>query len=335
MRSIGCMLALVATLCATTAHAEPTEDGLIEQGLERRREGRDAEALDLFRQADKEHPSSRARAQIALAEQALGQWLEADRDLRQALSSKEDPWITSHKGALDGALEVIGRHLGTVVVKTNVATAEVWLNDARFGELSADPLRVRAGQLRIELRSKGYERATRTIVVAPATTVTAEIPLTPETSATPVAASTPLAFAAVDNAPREERRPRPENTDAARPRPDATRRAFAWGALGAAGALLGGAVVAQIVREEKADHYNDDTRCFYGDLSRDQRCGVYRGQAESAQTFATVGYVASGALGIASAILFLAVPPPTKSRDWSLRLDVGSSHAAIGVGGRM
>jgi hypothetical protein len=357
MRFVGSMLLLAAVLGASSARAQadstrpdgdwaprrgetedvPDRDSLIERGLQLRREHRDSEALEVFRRTVKVFPSPRAHAQVALAEQALGQWVAAERDLRDALRAKDDPWIKSHKAALEGALEALGKHLGTLVLTTNVMPAEVFLDNTLVGELPMDPLRVAAGPVRIELRSKGYEHAARTVEVAAQTTVTEEIFLIAEPAPEPVAAPVPPPVIQVDEAAHANR---PVQMQKAAPddslSPAAkTRRVLAWSALGAAGAFLGGAIAAQIVSEAKTADYNDDGQCLYGDLTRDQRCGVYRGQAESAQSLATFGYVASGVFGVASAVLFFAFPNKPKSTDVTLRLDFDRSHAAIGIAGRL
>jgi len=343
------MLLLAAVLGASSARAQvdatQTEDekegatdrdSLIEKGLQLRREHRDSEALEVFRRTIKVFPSPRVRAQVALAEQALGQWVAAEHDLREALRATDDPWIKSHKAALEGALEVLGKHLGTLVLTTNVTPAEVFLNNTLVGELPMEPLRVPAGPIRVELRSKGYERASRTVEVAAQTTVTEEIPLVAEPAAAPAAAPPVLpAVIPADEGARANRPVQKAAPDESMSPAAKTRRVLAWSALGAAGAFLGGAIAAQIVSESKTADYNDDSQCLYGDLTRDQRCGVYRGQAESAQSLATFGYVASGVFGVASAVLFFAFPNKPKSSDVTLRLDFDRSHAAIGIAGRL
>ena len=165
--------------------------------------------------------------------------------------------------------------------------------------------------------------------------MTEEIPLVAEPAAAPLAAPvapavTPAAEAARATRPAQKAAPDETLSPAAK-----TRRVLAWSALGAAGAFLGGAIAAQVVSESKTADYNDDSQCLYGELTRDQRCGVYRGQAESAQSLATFGYVASGVFGVASAVLFFAFPNKPKSSDVTLRLDFDRSHAAIGIAGRL
>src|SRR3954466_7836710 len=96
---------------ATVAHAQADEDA-IRAGVELRKEQRDAEALDAFRKAFAIKATPRAQAQIALAEQALGRWLEADRDIEAALSATEDPWVVKNRGYLEDARATIAHHVG-------------------------------------------------------------------------------------------------------------------------------------------------------------------------------------------------------------------------------
>src|SRR5207253_5587464 len=88
------------------------------------------------------------------------------------------------------------------------------------------------------------------------------------------------------------------------PSPPSTQRFLAWGALGAAGAVLGGALAAQLVNQIDTWHYNDNGQCLVPNRgSRDDQCGQYRWRADTAQTFAFIGYAGAGAFGIASAVL--------------------------------
>jgi hypothetical protein len=113
--------------------------------------------------------------------------------------------------------------------------------------------------------------------------------------------------------------------------PPATQRFLAWGTASGAVAFLGGAIAAQLVHEQNASRYNDDSLCkATTTLSRDQRCGTYRGRAETAQTLANIGYVAAGALGVASAVLFFTAPPQRGAKKSAIYVD--AQPGAIGVG---
>ena len=327
------LLVLTMALVTTGARADPDDDALVEKGLKLRRDRRDAEALALFRRAYEARPAPRTQAQIALAEQALGKWVEAERDLLLALATADDPWIASHRQTLDKALATIGKHLGTLAVEANAPEAELWLDGAEAGKLPIRQLRVAAGTVRLEVRAKRYESIARSIEVSPGATTTERFELT----AIPESAKPAAEIVAVTRpaAPPEAPTPSPNPADTRVTGAVATRRAFAWGALSAAGAFLGGAIAAQIVREGSAARYNDDSRCLYGNLSRDERCGVYRGHAESAQGLANIGYVAAGAFGIASAVLFWSSMSTPKTSGLRFGLDVGSSGAELTVGGKL
>jgi len=331
LRSFRWLVVLTITLATFGARAEPIGDALVEKGLKLRRDRRDAEALALFQQAYEARPSPRTQAQIALAEQALGKWVEAERDLLLALAAPNDAWIASHRDTLDKALDTIRKHLGTLGVEANVARAELWLDGAQIGELPIRNHRIAAGPVRLDVRAEGYEPATRSVEIAPGAELTERFELTaiPEPM-NPASATVSVAPAA----PPIAATPAPNNGDSLLPAGLATRRAFAWGTLGAAGAFLGGAIAAQVIREDNAARYNDDGRCLYGNLSRDERCGVYRGQAESAQGLANIGYVAAGVLGVASAILFWSSMNTPNTSSMHFGLDVGSSGGELTVRGK-
>jgi hypothetical protein len=276
-------MVLFFLLTVSVARAEGAEDAFIERGIELRKEHRDGEALEQFRHAEALNPSPKVKAQIALAEHALGRWADAERDLVAALARPDDPWIASRSAVLRGSLDAIRKHLGTLIVRANVDGAELWINGERLGELPRDRLRVVAGPVHLQVSAAGYRPVFRTMDLEPETTLTADVVLVADALAIDRPADAPV--------PAEpERRP--------------LRRTAAWGALAASGVFLGGAAAAQIVRNEQAAKYNDDAVCRVAGSSRDDTCGVYRKQGETAQSWANLGYIASGSLAAAAAILF-------------------------------
>lgn len=72
-------------------------DQLIEAGVAARRGGDDERALVLFTQAWASGHSPRARAQMGLAEQALGKFVDAEAHLSEALAAPGDAWITARR----------------------------------------------------------------------------------------------------------------------------------------------------------------------------------------------------------------------------------------------
>ena len=155
---------------ASGAMGQVSGEALTKEGNELRRDGRDAEALAVLERALAIDPSPRTRAQVGLAEQALGLWVEAERDLSVAMAASNDEWLVHHRDALQSALDAIRSRLATLSVETNVEGAQLWINGSRSGVLPlSSPLRVVAGTVTIEVRAQGYETQERSIHVAPQT----------------------------------------------------------------------------------------------------------------------------------------------------------------------
>lgn len=289
------------------------EEVWIQRGLELRRAHRDAEALVEFERAYASSRSARALAQMALARQALGQWVEAERDLTEALAAADDPWISSRKELLQQSLEAIRDRLAFLVVESNVSPSTLFLNGVPVGELPLPPLRVPAGTVQVEVRTAAHGAAKRALQVKGRTTVVETIHFVTPTAtrvAEPVAApSVVRPKGAAPLARPDSNRSTVAGREAhASARTRDLHRALSFGFLGATGVSLGGAVVAQLIRERHVARYNDDRRCFYGQLSRDQRCGADRGAAETAETYANLGYVGATAFGAAALTLLLTMP---------------------------
>lgn len=106
MRTSVSLSALLAftLLCAGARPAfaapdDPDAEALINRGIELREHGKDDEALGVFKKAFAKSPTPRARAQVALAEQALGLWTAAESDLASCLAAADDAWITNAVGS--------------------------------------------------------------------------------------------------------------------------------------------------------------------------------------------------------------------------------------------
>lgn len=173
-RAALCSLSLALSV-ASTAHgqtspaaSEDEANAAISHGVALRQAGNDDEALAEFRRADQIFPSARAKAQIALAEQALGQWVSAERDLRAALALTDDPWIQRNHDALNAALVQISSRLGSLEVRTNAPGAELFINEERAASLPLTaPVRVPVGTVNIEVRANGYASQRRPVEVTP------------------------------------------------------------------------------------------------------------------------------------------------------------------------
>ncbi len=198
---IWALIVCFAVLAPRPARAQQAEtpDALLARGVELRRTGQDQQALELFRRAFELSHSPRAEAQMGLAEQALGRWLDADQHVREAYAASGDPWIQSHRAGLDASIAVIEQHVGRLEVIGNVPGAEVLVNGQPAGTLPlARPLRLIAGSVSVEVRANGYQPAQRSLTVTAGSLARESIDLlpraaTPETTATTATTTTTTA----------------------------------------------------------------------------------------------------------------------------------------------
>jgi hypothetical protein len=298
MRAVVSLILLLA--CASAAYGEPESrtaaevqsEDWIARGIALRRTGDDAGALTLFERAYALDPSSRAEAQIALAHQALGHWLEAESRLAAVLNYHDDPWVEEHRAVLLESLAAVEQQLGWLVIESEPTGAEIWLDGEPRGVTPlATPLHVTAGEHQVDLR-----RAR----------VTIHRPIQVEAASRTYLS---VAFAPMPQAASATAAPPPQ---AEPPRSHFDPRTAAWIALGGSSALLIAGTVGQIVREHQASIYNDDSVCApQGSESRYDRCGSHRDLANTAQTLAIAGFVGAGLAAVASVAMFASGSPKT------------------------
>lgn len=191
---LAAVLLLMVAPRQVLAGGSDDAESLIKQGLLLRRQGKDTEALDEFRRAYALQPTARTLAQIALAEQALGRWFDAETDLTKALQASSDPWIARNRGLLESGLESIRARLGWLEVTADVPGAEVWVNDARVGTLPlAHPIRLEAGSAVLEIRAAGYAPARRITAIEPGGSAREVVHMVPLMPAAPDAVTSPRA----------------------------------------------------------------------------------------------------------------------------------------------
>ena len=291
-------LVLVLSLGSASPARADDADALIDQGLELREHGKDAAALELFQRAFGTTPSPRAKAQIALAEQALGRWVDAERDLATALSSDADPWITKYKAALDGALTTVRTHLGDVIINGGVGGAAVKVDGVATGVLpSTAPLRLVVGTHTLEVTADGYYPFSQPV------TVRADAPAAVSVEMQHVEAVHPPEVIAPPVVPLARQ---PEE----KPVSHAQRVA---GVVIAASSVapLALALIGLGAHESEVSAYNADASCP-GVSSPTQPAGC-QGHIDAAgawQAVSVVGFVATGALLVTGIIIALTAPHP-------------------------
>lgn len=136
------------------------------RGLEARRRGDDQGALPLLQQAYRLSKAPRASAQLGFCHQALGQWVEAEARLLEALRTESDPWVHKNLAVLQKAIGFVKAHIARIEVVGEPPGAEVLINGNLAGRLPLDaPVRVPEGEVSAELRVQGRIVATRSFRV--------------------------------------------------------------------------------------------------------------------------------------------------------------------------
>jgi hypothetical protein len=180
-------LALVSAPLGAFA-GTPTVDDLIDQGLELRRQARglspDAQrakleqALELLQRAHAQAPSPRTLAQMGLAEQSLGRWLDADSHLAAALASTDYPWIIKNRGLIEQSLAGVGRHIGRLLVQGSPPGASVYVNGQPRGTVPLPaPVQVAEGEASVQITAPGHQPFITTLKIIPEAVATIDTAL--------------------------------------------------------------------------------------------------------------------------------------------------------------
>lgn len=319
MRLLPTTIALV--LAGATVHAQSTDpEVLLREGVALRRAHRDGEALARFEAAYRVLHSPRALAQVGLAEQALGRWVEAESHVSEALAVSDDPWIATNSPALRAALGVIGQHLGGLWVE-GVEGAEVFVDGQRVATLPmATPLRRIAGSVVIEVRAAGHESVRRPLVVPPGGEAREIIRMarapSPELPRDRVAAEA-IAVRTAPHSGESSRLP----------------RRLAWVALVGSAVGLGVGIGALAAREGAATTYNADASCP-GRLSASRQPDGCSGLIDATSTWelaGTIALVAGGALAVTSLVLFVTARSSERAPQPSARISCGGALGTWGV----
>lgn len=312
-----------AASAQATCSTQTNADGLEEQGNTLRREQRDREALALFQQSYALCHGARALLRVGLAEAALGQWVEAARDVTEALSRRDDPWITANRAGAEAQLATIGQHLGDLEVLGEGGPAEVWVGNQRIATWPMErPVRVVAGTVVFSVRAPGYVGVTRSAEVAPGRLTREHVELV----------RAPLAVTAGAPVARVTVAPAPVATTPARPR-GSTQRTLAWASGIGAAVFVGTGVVAYVVGSGAAADWNNDSICQQAAMPtvpRGGQCSGLDSTADTMQALSLAGFIGGGALAVASVVLF-AVAPGSRPRESAARFGCGVGPTALGM----
>jgi PEGA domain-containing protein len=273
----------------------PVARALMDEGLRLRKAGADRPALEVFDRAWRLDGSAQALAQVALAEQALGLWVDGYGHLRRALESSSDPWIATHRETLEMAFREMESHVGRLDVACNVDGAEIRVDGRLLGKTPlATSLLVLAGQSVLSVRARGYFKVTREVQVDPSQLARVDVHLTANEAAdVPVGAANGSA----------------EETTTAR---DALMyTSIGLAALGAATGLTG-----YVMREVNVRVFNDDSRCAPdATFTRTQQCPKEAAAFRRGEVLAISGAAAAGVFGSVGLYLWLQRPDTSSGQD--------------------
>jgi hypothetical protein len=317
---VAAALAAALSSPARAASADDAEaDAAIKRGVELRRHAKDQEALEEFRKAHALVKSARALAQIGLAEQALGRWVDAENDLAEAMASKTDPWIRKNQSTLNGAVDVIRKHLGSLDV-IGPAGAELLLDGRVAGTLPlAKPARVPIGSLTIEVKKDGFFPSTRPVSITAGELTRESVDLQPQPVAPAVRTPPPPVTPAEGGGTAGPLPGIPGHTEPVSTHPDdqpehsgGVQRTLAWVTAGVALAGVGAGVAELLIRNSKlneADGVPCNIMMSNGMVAPPNgadgpRCTSLANAADQAKVGAIIAFSAAGALAITSAILF-------------------------------
>lgn len=280
----------------------PSADALLAEGAALRRAHRDDEALATFERAWALCRCDEALAQRAIAEQALGRWVDAAESLGAVIGST-DPWVLRHREALLHAKEAIGRRVGAVELRADFdATVRV---AGRTYALAAGRSRVvlaEVGELSVEAVAAG--RATEARVVRVSNDLVSRVAF----AALPQPAASRAEVIALQG----------DRSLTAPPR-----RRTPWIVLSAGAGALGvvGGALALWQRNELVTRYNAPS-CVTVFASREENCGAYRRDAEVAEALAVTGFVLGGVGAVSAVVLGILDARRTRerARAWSCGL---------------
>jgi len=319
-RALQCLVILCIALAKTGARADaapptPDAEALVTRGIELREQGKDDQALELFRRADAIAPSPRTRAQVALAEQALGIWVAAEVHLEAALAAKDDPWIERYRVALASALETVRQHVGRLEVRGGVQGAEVFVDGAKIGALPmTGSWRVEVGRRSLELRAPGHHAASRVTEIAPGATTRETIELVPEiTSERPA------------GGPNDK----PRTSVIVETPKGSGERTLGWVFAGTGAALVATGIVGVVARQLAVSAYNEDKTCpGMGQPTQPSACQDRISAAETWRTILLVSFISGGAVGLGGVVLLLTASPAKPAAPGAT---VACGPAALGV----
>lgn len=293
------------------------------EGIELRRKGDNAAALERFRKAHQIDGGARSLAQVGLAEQSLGAWGDAFRHVHDALAAGQDDWIQRNKRVLEEALAVIDGHLGMLDVTGEPAGAEVRIDGQIAGKLPlAQPLRLGVGTVVVEVSSEGYVKISRPVQIEHGVSASERFVLQRA-----VSSLIPVNGPTAGDVPGSISTPPPQPADD-HERPFDHRFVLA-GSLAAAGVLsLGWGIIEDVVWQRRVSTFNSRADCWnVPSQNWSASCTDLHDEGQRAKYLTFAGYGLGAALVATAAVVVVTRPTHSNSTALSCSPGVGTLGA--------
>lgn len=344
------LLAVAFGASERPAWADPAEvESLIAQGNDLRRQGRDAQAVPLFKKAYDIDQTPRTAGQLGLVELAAGYPVEAADHIALALESPQHAWVAGHRRSLEKVLARAQAAIGEVAVSGSPVGAAVSVNGRSVGALPLPAtVRVPDGRVVVSVTAPGYAALERVVQVRGKETQKVAIVLEKTAgragnleeearAVDPASAGTATATVSPAKAPQAQLS-RTVSSPAAPvtsgdpgsgdepPAPTSALRVTAWATAVAAVGGLGAGIGLQFASNAKADEFGTQGCSVMNEVvqpSDNKQCQPLWNTRNTEKTWSLVGYIGGGTLAVTSALLFwLSSSPATNSNV--------QAHAAIG-----
>ena len=319
---------------ASIAAAQNRDDDREYRHIARIQADRPEEALTRYQGLFEQTRSPRALAQVAGVEAQMSRWVSADEHITAALAS-DDRWIERNRPALSEMQRTIRAHVSDLMVVANVPGATLTLNGEARGTLPlSQPVRVVAGQVRVELSAEGFEPLRQNVEATPGrarielSMLRAAAPTPVTVAVTPVVVTPTVVASALPVQVTATTVTTPVVVDAnsgsiLRP------LGIASLALGVAG--LGVGVAGLVISNGIVDSFNRGCSVVNGMVTGGSNCQSDFDSGNTMRALGTVGFIAGGVFTAAGIAMIVAAPRSRPSGDRA-GIVCGWGPGTVGVG---
>jgi hypothetical protein len=296
---------------------------------------RPEEALTRYQGLYEQSRSPRALAQIAGVEAQMSRWVAAEEHITAALASN-DRWIERNRPSLSEMQRTIRAHVSDLMIVANVPGAALSVNGESRGTLPlSQPVRVVAGQVRVELSADGFEPLRQSIEATPGRArvelalLRSSLPAAPTpvtVAVTPVVVTTPAPAPSTVTLVTTPVVVDGNSGSILRP------LGIASLALGAVGLGLG--VAGVVISNGSVDSFNRGCSVVNGMVMGGGNCQSDYDSGNTMRALGTVGFIAGGVFTAAGIAMIVAAPRarPTETRA-AFGCGWGPGTVGIGCGG--